>query len=502
MTPTTRSSGFWVAVLALTLAFGFLGSRGIWDPDEGRYTNVALNMLDSGDWLNPRRNDEVGHWTKPPLTYWAIASSVAVFGANPWAARLPAAVSYLLCVWLAWRIARRLSPGTQADAAIIYATFLLPIGAAQLITTDYLLAACTTLAMWGFVEARFGDPVRVAAGSGEAANSRWIALMWAGFALAFLTKGPPALLSLLVIVAFDMFMPRPRAHRLFNATGLLLFALLALPWYVAVIRDNPGLFEYFIGDEVVNRVTTNEFGRHGEWYGWAMVYVPTLLLGTLPWTPALLRWTRTLPASFKHWWRDPQTREAEGGLLLLTLWLLLPLLVFCVAQSRMPLYLLPLFVPLAILAAAQRKAEGKTTPRMRWLLAWVAILLALKLASAYWPTHKNASDWAMAIRDRAGTRVHEILFLEDMARYGLHVHMGRGTEIEKIALDVGTQPRFNPEYDETLAQELAEHEPDVVWICKQERWPEMQARIAAQGYRATALGTPYQRRIIFRVEPR
>ena len=99
-------------------------------------------MLNSGDWLNPRRNHEVGHWTKPPLTYWAIASSIAVFGANPWAARLPAALSYLLCIWLTWRIARRLSPGSEHAAALIYATMLFTVGASQLITTDYLLAAC------------------------------------------------------------------------------------------------------------------------------------------------------------------------------------------------------------------------------------------------------------------------------------------------------------------------------------------------------------------------
>ena len=127
----------------------FLGNRGIWDPDEGRYTNVALNMLDSGDWLNPRRNDEVGHWTKPPMTYWAIASSVAVFGQNPWAARLPAALAYLLCVWLAWRMARRLSPGSEATAALAYATMLLTVGASQLITTDYVLTAFSAFAMHG-----------------------------------------------------------------------------------------------------------------------------------------------------------------------------------------------------------------------------------------------------------------------------------------------------------------------------------------------------------------
>ena len=56
-------------------------------------------------------------------------------------------------------------------------------------------------------------------------------------------------------------------------------------------------------------------------------------------------------------------------------------------------------------------------------------------------------------------------------------------------------------YDETLAQELAKHEPGAVWICKQGLWPQLQQRFAAQGYRAQQLGTPYQRRVIFTVTP-
>ena len=59
---------------------------------------------------------------------------------------------------------------------------------------------------------------------------------------------------------------------------------------------NPGLLQYFLGNEVVGRVTTNDFSRHGQWYGWIAIYAPTLLIGTLPWTPALLRWARALPA--------------------------------------------------------------------------------------------------------------------------------------------------------------------------------------------------------------
>ena len=488
--PWWQRPGVRIALLAATLALLWLGLRGIWDPDEGRYTNVALHMLESGDWLNPRRSHEVGHWTKPPLTYWAIASSVAMLGKSAFAGRLPAALAYLFCVWLAFRIARRLAPGAEAPAALVYATMLLTFGASQLITTDYLLSAWTGLAMWAFVEARFG---------GHAHPARWIALMWAAFALAFLTKGPPGLLTLLVIVAFDLLMPKAESHRLLTASGVGLFLLLAAPWYIAVIHGHPGLFRYFIGDEVVNRVTTNEFGRHGEWYGWLQVYAPTLLVGTLPWTPALWRWAKGVPAALGGW-RNPATRTAEARWLLPALWLLLPMLVFCLSRSRMPLYLLPLFLPIALLVAQQRQREGHGLPDWRWIVTWAVLLLGLKLASAAWPTHKDASAWAAELRARVPDRIEEVVFVEDMARYGLHIELG--ATVEKLSLDPEPDaPRFNPDNDADLAQELAEHERNVVWITKQAQFAAVQARIEALGYRVRAQGTPYQRRVIFLVEP-
>ncbi|HEY4581397.1 MAG TPA: glycosyltransferase family 39 protein, partial [Lysobacter sp.] len=316
----------WIALLAVVLALAFLGSRGIWDPDEGRYTNVALNMLDSGDWLNPRRNDEVGHWTKPPLTYWAIAGSIAAFGQTPFAARLPAAASYLLCVLLVALIARRIAPGSARTAAVVYATMLFPFGATQFITTDYVLAATVTLAMWAFVEARFG--------AGRHAL-RWLALMWAGLGLAFLAKGPPGLLPLLPILAYDWLLRAQVRHRVLQWSGLLAFVAIALPWYAAVIHGNPGLLRYFLGEEVVGRIAGNEFRRHGEWWGWLEIYVPTLLVGTLPWTGALWRWLRALPAQLRDW-RVPARRGGRRAWLLATLWLALPLIVFCLSRSRLP----------------------------------------------------------------------------------------------------------------------------------------------------------------------
>jgi 4-amino-4-deoxy-L-arabinose transferase-like glycosyltransferase len=145
-----------LVALAVLLALTAIGARSVWDPDEGRYTNVALHMLESGDWIHPMRSDEVAHWTKPPLTYWTIASSVGLFGYHPWAARLPGALAFLATIWLTLRIARRLAPGRESTAAIIYATMAMPLIAAHWVSTDNLLTAAVALALWGFVEARWG----------------------------------------------------------------------------------------------------------------------------------------------------------------------------------------------------------------------------------------------------------------------------------------------------------------------------------------------------------
>ncbi len=72
------------ALLAI-LAFAFQGSRGLWGTDEGRYTNVALRMLNTGDYLVPSLSDDHPLFSKPPLTYWSIAASIHAFGRSEWA---------------------------------------------------------------------------------------------------------------------------------------------------------------------------------------------------------------------------------------------------------------------------------------------------------------------------------------------------------------------------------------------------------------------------------
>ena len=189
---------------------------------------------------------------------------------------------------------------------------------------------------------------------------------------------------------------------------------------------------------------------------------------------------------------------AAVSTLLLVLWVALPLLVFCVARSRMPLYLLPLFVPLAVAVARQRAAEGLGLPRWRPMAAWVVLLLALELATASWPTHKDGEAWRQAIAERVDGPVSEVLIVDDMARYSLHLEMD--VHVRKLSLQPTVQPRFSPEFDGDMTEGLGKHhDPRAIWFTKQDHFAAVQSRLHELGYEAVPQGTPYERRILFRV---
>ena len=475
-------------ILLLLVAFAALGARPLWDPDEGRYTNVALNMLASGDFIHPMRSEEAGHWTKPPLTYWAIAGSIATFGATPWAARLPMALAFLITVGLCAALARTLAPGRAGWAALAFGTALLPALAAQIVTTDFLLTACTALALLGYVEARFGRAM---------SQQRWVLVMWLGLGLGFLTKGPPALLPLLAIAAFQWLTPRQLRPSIVTGSGLALFAVLALGWFAWVTWQRPDLLHYFLGEEVIERIAGHGFGRNVGALGWAKVYLPVVLLGSLPWTLALWRWLRAVPWTYKPavlrvWAMDP----ARAPDLLLALWFGLPFVVLCAASSRLPLYVLPLFVPIALMVA---RSPGAPLRRVGLLAVWVAALIGLRLHVATVPTDADASAWARDVATRVAGPINEVVFVDDVPRYGLHLYLG--AEIESVMLGDDDAEAIGAGMDHALRRELGEREPDIVYLTPEARWPVVQDFIEARGQIAVAQGSPMRGRVLFIVRP-
>src|ERR1700685_2766651 len=78
-------------LLAAILYLPGIGRPALWEPDEGRYAEMARESVAAGAYVTPRDDFEL-YFEKPPLVYWANAASIKIFGVNEFAVRLPAAL--------------------------------------------------------------------------------------------------------------------------------------------------------------------------------------------------------------------------------------------------------------------------------------------------------------------------------------------------------------------------------------------------------------------------
>lgn len=458
-----------LAILATVMGFGFLGARGLYDPTEGRYAESAREMRETGAYLEPTLAYRP-HWTKPPLTYWAIAGGMALFGETDFGVRFANGLAFALTVaavagiGAAWWDRR-----TGLLAGCIYATSPFPAYCATMLSTDTLLALWETLAVLAYAWAvRAQTPTR----------ARGLVLaMWTCFGLAFLTKGPVALLPLMPILVWHR--RRSRGVRLGDRTGLLLFLIVGISWYLVEAVRHPGLLSYFVGDEVVRRVTTATNRRNPEWYKPFLLYIPTLTLGAGAWLllPAYTVWRRrrgTARTLSKLW----RSADPEGFILL---WIALPLLVFFLSRSRLPLYVLPLCVPVALALAhitlAAPPASG--SPRLVVVVATATAILILggRLAAGAYPDRHNARQLYEFCVAEVGADARYTLFNQRTA-YGLQFYLG------------GKLTRVTPTgsetwVDGTLAEAIdaAEHAtanaPATVIICRTKEVEHVRKSIAA-----------------------
>lgn len=469
--PPARALLLALAALLLCLQ----GLRGLWDPDEGRYSATAWRMLETGDWFTPHISADVPHFTKPPLTYWVLGASMGLFGRNEWALRLPIGLAGVGTMLLAYAIARRLVPRDPLLAAAIQATALLPFVGVHLVTTDPFLMLFETMAVWGFVAAWWDDP-----------TPRWaLPAMWLGLALAFLTKGPPALLPLLPILVFATWSRGLRGVlRVFSPTSLLLFALVASPWFLLQMRARPDLLAYFLGTEVEGRVL-GVHGRSPGWRGWLRDIVGVAIAGWLPWSVvALPRWRR---AQRK---RDAAPPDDPLAARFLWLWLALPLLVFSLVQSRQPLYLLPLSVPGSLLLARVLAPRWRWSRRERaWLAAWALFLVAITAIVSTGERSRDGRRFALRLAPLLERPPATILFVDRHALYSLAVYFD--CDVRSVELLEDLTRRAGPSYrplSTALSDELARPRPNTVWLVRAVSLPAWRQRLDAAGWQLRRLG--------------
>lgn len=413
-------------LMALALFLPGLTSLPPVDRDEVSFAQASRQMYASGDLVDIRLLD-APRYKKPVGIYWLQAASVALTGGRGEGAivtyRAVSVVAAVVSVLLTWRIGTILAGravGVVA-ATLLAATFLL--GAeARLAKTDATLLATVLAAQW--VLARLWS-------GGRRAVSRGMALaFWAALGVSVLVKGPIGLMVIAPTVAILTAVRRDWrwGGALRPGPGLLLFAAIVLPWYVAItLRTGGEFWAAALGRDLIGKVAEAQ-ESHGA--------PPGSYLAALWFTfwPASLALALGLPALWS------QRRAAMMPFLLV--WIVPTWIVFELVATKLVHYVLPVYPALAILTAAGFLATPWPLAGL-WRKAVAVLLLAvpvLMLAALALAARRYGAGWPVpAVAGIAGSLALSV-FLWRALRDGQHHAALAGMVLQGLALSAGFYP--------------------------------------------------------------
>jgi 4-amino-4-deoxy-L-arabinose transferase-like glycosyltransferase len=365
----------WLLLLLLSLALYLPGLASLppVDRDEARYIQATRQMLETGDFLRIRYQDEARN-KKPAGVYWLQAAAVRTLssaGATAvWPYRLVSLLGATGAVLFAFLFGQQIfDRRTALVGAGLLAGCLDLVFEAHVATTDALLLA-TAVAAQGALASAYLMPRR-----GDRFGPGLAALFWIAQALAILIKGPvvPAisLLTILALVIADRKGAWLRALR--PLWGVPLLLALVLPWLVSIEIATQGQFlNEAVGHDLLGKVAGAQ-EAHGAPPGYYLALLPVTF------------WPGTLFLGFGAVWAWRNRRLPAARFLLA--WALPFWVVLEAVPTKLPHYVVPLYPALALLAAKGLIAaaeEGMVVPRRwaAWLPAGLWALVAVAIASA------------------------------------------------------------------------------------------------------------------------
>jgi 4-amino-4-deoxy-L-arabinose transferase-like glycosyltransferase len=365
-----------VAMCALAAAMLYLpglGRPALWEPDEGRYAEIAREMVLTSDYVTPR-DDWEPYFEKPPLVYWANAAAIKIFGANEFAARLPSAIFTIGEVAATAALADVMF-GAAAGLLAALALGLSPLvfGFARFASLDPALAFFLTAALGSFyAAARAPD---FATGTGR----RWFLLAATMLALGTLAKGPVALV-LGGAVALIWLLGERRGREVVLVpffSCAVVYAAIVVPWFAVAEHRNPGFMTFFFIHEHVHRFLESREHGWGPWF-----FIPVVVCGAWPWCLFVPLGVREMmrPATGD----DSPHRDARvSALRLLVVWFVVIFIFFSIPRSKLGSYALPMLPPLAIVAGyALARLEVIGAAATRRMLAAFAVANAVAALAA------------------------------------------------------------------------------------------------------------------------
>ncbi|HOK66441.1 MAG TPA: glycosyltransferase family 39 protein [Anaerohalosphaeraceae bacterium] len=478
----------------LVLSFGFQGVRGIWQPDEGYYIGTAVNMDLHRDYLIPRLGEEI-FLDKPPLLYWGILAGLKLFGYSEFSARFFLGLCYALTCLTVFELGRsftgRLRDGFSA--AVVYATMILPFSAANFLTMDTPLTLFTTLSMAAFWKSTRPE---------EARKTLWKILLCAAVGLGFLTKGPAALIPCGAMFVYLLVRREVISYLRgwWLPAGLFLFVLIGFIWYCFVSLRIPGAAKYLFVSQVWGRLVSDVYQRNPGLKG-ALIYLPVLLLGTLPWSIDWFRHPDGIRRFFR--WEGWKRLAANPSSLFLACWICIPMAVLTFASSKLGLYALPVFPALALASArllpSWFEESGVFSPEGRkgltFAVIWSILLLGVRAGMGFVPVRDDCRALWKELKPYLPNGRHEIVAVgkrvDGLWFYG-------AMEVENISRDDTPYPSFTP--PETVEKEvqdmLEDGFPHLFVLPSSGHLPILKTALEKSGWRMDDLPLRYGRRLL------
>lgn len=360
-----------VALILLSLAAflpGFVSLHPM-DRDEPRFAQASKQMLESGDLVDIRFQDEARH-KKPVGIYWlqvasvTLAETLDVDNARTTIAiyRLPSLAGAIIMVLATyWAALAVLRPSAAFLAAALMAASILLGVEARLAKTDAVLSACCTLA--------FGGMLRAYLWRDQPLTRATLGLFWGGVALGVLVKGP--IILMVAGLAAMVLSIRERSARWLIALrpvwGLLAVAAVVAPWFIAITLKSQGtFFTEAVGKDMLAKVGSAQ-EKHGAppgfyFFSFFATFWPGAALAALA---APFIWA---------------TRR-ENAVAFCLAWIIPSWVIFELVPTKLPHYVLPLYPAIAILIV-HTLCAGALVPIRRGASAVAFLIVAIPAALA------------------------------------------------------------------------------------------------------------------------
>ncbi len=347
-----------VLVLASLLAFlpGFFQIPPT-DRDEARFAQATKQMLETGEYVDIRFQDEV-RYKKPVGIYWLQAGVVKVATAlgmpnaqhTIWVYRIPSLIGAIGAVLLTyWAALSFVSRRAALLAGLMMATSILLGVEARLAKTDAMLLLTTVAAMGAMARIYLGERRPAAGPTGWALP----AIFWTALAAGILIKGPLivmfAVLTILALAVTDRSVRWLAGLR--PVAGVLWLCLLVLPWFLAIIsRSGSNFFAESVGHDLMSKVVSAQEAH-----------------GAPPGSYYLLFWLTFWPGATLAAMAAPSIWVArrEKGAKFLLCWIVPAWIVLELVITKLPHYVLPLYPAIAILISGV--VDPHVLSRNRWL---------------------------------------------------------------------------------------------------------------------------------------